>query len=138
MLSGILLSLLLTLQIPSHGIETNLSEGCSQAIVNQKNTAAIYDSDVYGIGNAIVIADHNNQDFSTLKYVEVGDEAYISTEEDVITLRCIEVCEGQLDSIGYILVDGDYMENRYENAIIMYTCMKKKGHRVVTYWEVVE
>ena len=38
---------------------------------------------------------------------------------------------------GFIYVDGDYMENRYEDVYIAYTCKKKKNKRLITYWKVV-
>ena len=132
-----LASLLLatTLSIPDINCNVELKEGCSQKIVDSE-CAAIYNSSVYGINDNIIVADHRTQEFKNLKNVEVGTTAYIVNEwDDIIELECIEVCEGKLDSIGYILVDGEYMENRYDDVYIFYTCKKEKGKRVVTYWK---
>ena len=73
-------------------------------------------------GTSPVIADHNNQSFSTLKDCSIGMKAFIKYENSVEIYECIKVDIGRNDH--RYIYDGDG-NNAYEydsNILSLYTC----------------
>lgn len=136
---GLFLGLAVSFQIPSAKIDVPLYYSHEQSVCDAKDSACFYNSSENNVDFLLdnwIIADHRTQDFKTLYKVKAGDTAYIINDDDSITtLECIEVCEGTADEYGYIYVDDDYMENRYEDVYIAYTCKKQKDKRLITYWK---
>ena len=110
------------LYIPGVGIDVGLNSGDNaQAIVDAYDSAWYKEYIVGDDQRSYIIGDHNNQGFSTLSYVSVGDEAYITNEDgSTTTLRCREVLDAHND--GWLVTDDGRVLGFEENAYVMYTC----------------
>lgn len=115
--------------IPSAGIDVAIFDdrlGSSadskfQDITDDYDSAAIFYD-----GNANLIADHNNQSFSVLGYVSVGDTAYIVASDCIQILKCNLVTEAHNYGAG-IVNDSGAAISAYSNYLC-YTCMEDWTH----------
>ena len=111
------------LVIPSAGISVALfTDGpgedeaqVRQDICDREDSAAFFTD---GLG--MLIADHNNQTFSTLGQIQTGDKAVILRGHSIVTLQCSLVADGY--NYGKGILDGDgYYFTSYEDYVC-YTC----------------
>lgn len=117
------------LLIPSAGIDVALfddrlgssAESKFQDITDDYDSAAIFYD-----GNANLIADHNNQTFSVLGYVSVGDTAYIVASDCIQILKCNIVTEAHNYGAGIVNDSGSAI-SAYSNYLC-YTCMEDWTH----------
>lgn len=122
------------LHIPSANISVALYNSYEQSVVDAKNSAALFE------WGSWIIADHNNQDFRTLKNVQVGDTATIRrTDGQTIRLICVDVYQGK--NLGHDLVNQHNKSVMDDHDYLMYTCVNKAASRktiLITQWEVME
>ena len=102
-----------------------------QLIVDYEDSAVLY-NDGYGS----VIADHSNQDFSTLSSVAVGDPAYILAGDHVVSLRCRLVTDGVNTGTGITDKDGNNITAGSDYTC--YTCLEDWTHILVVGFEVTD
>lgn len=108
---------------PSAGIDVALftdGPGADEAeirqnICDQQDSAAFFTD---GLG--MLIADHNNQAFSVLNQVQLGDKAVILRGHSIVTLECSLITDGYNYGKGILDEDGYYISS-YEDYIC-YTC----------------
>ena len=83
-----------------------------------------WDSAVYvpWHGGQPYIADHSNQEFSTLSQCHVGDNAYIKTSTCITRYTCIEATTGYNNGIDLLRWDNVKFENLTDSDFIAYTC----------------
>lgn len=111
------------LVIPAAGIDVALftdGPGADEAEIRQ-NICDMQDSAAFftdGLG--MLIADHNNQAFSALPQVQLGDKAVILRGHSIVTLECSLVTDGYNYGKGILDEDGYYITS-YEEYIC-YTC----------------
>lgn len=111
------------LVIPGAGIDVALftdGPGADEAEIRQ-NICDMQDSAAFftdGLG--MLIADHNNQSFSVLPQVQLGDKAVILRGHSIVTLECSLVTDGYNYGKGILDRDGYYITS-YEEYIC-YTC----------------
>lgn len=86
-----------------------------QNICDQQDSAAFFTD---GLG--MLIADHNNQAFSVLNQVQLGDKAVILRGHSIVTLECSLITDGYNYGKGILDEDGYYISS-YEDYIC-YTC----------------
>lgn len=111
------------LVVPSAGIDVALftdGPGADEAeirqnICDQQDSAAFFTD---GLG--MLIADHNNQAFSVLNQVQLGDKAVILRGHSIVTLECSLITDGYNYGKGILDEDGYYISS-YEDYIC-YTC----------------
>jgi hypothetical protein len=108
----------------------------AQAIVDADNSAALFKYDQYS-----VYSDHNDQGFSELYNVDVGDLAALMLEEDnpdsiAAVYECVRTCVGYNNGD---LMDENYTEIGYlaDGTILMYTCIGSAGMIFMTFWKAV-
>ena len=109
--------------IPTAGIDVALfSDGpgedeaeIRQNICDQPDSAAYFTD---GLG--MLVADHNNQSFSSLTQVQQGDKALILRGHSILTLECSLVTDGYNYGKGILDADGYYITS-YEEYVC-YTC----------------
>lgn len=125
------------LTIPSVGEDvaiywSPLEEGHAQEVVDQKDSAAIWQDEDSG---TLIICDHRSDGFEAIKFCKPGCIAYIKqTDGSLRKLKCIGI-DHKGRNLGVIL-DGD--KNRAaENGedVMMYTCMQDRTHVCIVYWE---
>lgn len=111
----------------------DLTDGNVQSVVDAHDSAAYF---LYA-NRKMVIADHNNQEFSHLSDIHVGDKAVISdadgNKEEYV---CTRICyDGH--NMGTYLVDeyGIYVENSDDGNLIMYTCNDCWQNVTIVYWQ---
>ena len=81
------------------------------------------------------LADHNNQDFATLGYSEIGDTAYLYTENGVEEYVCTACFNGH--NTGVALTDdagSDLYDQMPENGFTAFTCRDNWKNVCITYW----
>ena len=110
------------LVIPSVGIDLACRESfggvTAQQYVDEKDSAAIY-----WIGNARIIADHNNQGFANLSKVNIGDNAEMYLK-DGSQISYVVVNKFQGHNTETELTDNDYnciFDNNI-GGLTLYTC----------------
>lgn len=122
------------LHIPSANISVVLYNSYAQSVVDAKNSAALFE------WGSWIIADHNNQEFKTLKHVQVGDTATIRrTDGRTIRLICVDVYQGK--NLGHDLVNQHNRSVMDDHDYLMYTCVNKAASRktiLITQWEVTD
>lgn len=122
------------LYIQSANISVALHNSNAQSVVDAKNSAAMFEWGCW------IIADHNHQEFRTLKNVQVGDEATIRcTNGQTIRMICVDVYQGK--NTGHKLVDKTGRNVMGDHDYLMYTCVNKLLSRktiLITQWEVVD
>lgn len=122
------------LHIPSANISVALYNSYEQSVVDAKNSAALFE------WGSWIIADHNNQEFRTLKNVQVGDTATIRrTDGQTIRLICVDKYQGK--NLGHDLVNQHNKSVMDDHDYLMYTCVNKAASRktiLITQWEVME
>lgn len=115
--------------IPSVNIDVALfinGEGSDIATIRQnvcdaEDSAILYNDT---IGN--VIADHSNQAFAPLPYVNKGDAAYILEGDCILSLKCEDVMDGINTGEGLTDLDGMWLTANYD--IVCYTCGEDWTH----------
>ena len=124
------------LYIPS--IETHVKLNTSepkywQYTVDKEDSALFF-----SVRNADIIADHVNQSFANLKYVNIGDELQIMNGDRLFIYKCV------LNSKGYnIALNGrrslyftDYSDAYNYGGLTLYTCLDSSGKNVtITHWD---
>ena len=124
------------LYIPS--IETHVKLNTSepkywQYTVDKEDSALFF-----SVRNADIIADHVNQSFANLKYVNIGDELQIMNGDRLFIYKCV------LNSKGYnISLNGrrslyftDYSDAYNYGGLTLYTCLDSSGKNVtITHWD---
>ena len=124
------------LYIPS--IETHVKLNTSeykywQYTVDKEDSALFFN-----VRNAGIIADHVNQSFANLKYVNIGDELQIMNDDELSIYKCV------LNSKGYnITLNGrpglyftDYSDAYNYGGLTLYTCLDPSGKNVtITHWD---
>lgn len=124
------------LYIPS--IETHVKLNTSeykywQYTVDKEDSALFFN-----VRNAGIIADHVNQSFVNLKYVNIGDELQIMNGDELSIYKCV------LNSKGYkITLNGrsglyftDYSDAYNYGGLTLYTCLDPSGKNVtITHWD---
>ena len=124
------------LYIPS--IETHVKLNTSepkywQYTVDKEDSALFF-----SVRNADIIADHVNQSFANLKYVNIGDELQIMNGDRLFIYKCV------LNSKGYnIALNGrrslyftDYSDAYNYGGLTLYTCLDPSGKNVtITHWD---
>ena len=106
--------------IPAVGINVALfysygSDEMRQRITDDTDSAALYSD---GIG--FVIADHNNQAFSSLPLVNSGDTAFILEGNSILTLTCNLKLRGINTGFGITDQNGEPVTD--ESLFTCYTC----------------
>ena len=111
------------LLVPSAEIDVALflwGEGENEDVMRQNVTDNVDSAMLYSDGVGVIIADHSNQDFSTLPLVREGDSAYILTGDFILTLRCDLTIDGI--NTGYGITDADGYPVSADEDFICYTC----------------
>ena len=111
------------LLIPAAGIDVALfSSGSGENVTDmrQRVTDAWDSALLYYDGYGFVIADHNNQEFSSLPLVRFGDTAYILEGNSILTLTCSLKTNGINTGEGILDQNGDYVTD--ESLFTCYTC----------------
>lgn len=109
--------------IPAVGINVATYTGDKEA---RQAICDKWDSAVYlkNCGLVSLIADHSNQEFSSLKYVSVGQEAYMDYGSYKQKYVCTKVAYGHND--GHVISDADWVPllvyDSYCEGITCYTC----------------
>lgn len=109
--------------IPNVGIDVGLyyvNWDNGQRIADRKDSAGWYHHYLTKTSN--LIADHSNQEFRTLKNIQVGDRAYILTKDSIIALTCTWVIDGH--NTGDYITDADYHSVIDDAEYVCYTCLK--------------
>lgn len=127
------------LNIPSVGISVpinfvRLAIDDAQQVVDAPDSAAYFwFKDVMP-----VIADHNNQSFSTLHRVKKGDVAFVaSADGGVGKYVCNCVCYGTNTGTDILDNEGFSIANTVTASLIMYTCCDNWQNVLLTYWKAV-
>lgn len=111
------------LLIPAAEIDVALflwGEGESEDVIRQNVTDNVDSAMLYSDGIGVIIADHSNQNFSTLPLVQEGDAAYILTGDFILTLRCDLVTDGI--NTGNGITDTDGYPVSADEDYVCYTC----------------
>ena len=124
------------LYIPS--IETHVKLNTSeykywQYTVDNEDSALFF-----SVCNADVIADHVNQSFANLKYVNIGDELQIMNGDRLFTYKCVLNSKGYNTSVNGRpgLYFTDYSDAYYYGGLTLYTCLDASGKNVtITHWD---
>ena len=117
------------LLIPAAGIDVALfSSGYGEDVtqMRQNITDALDSALLYYDGVGFIIADHSNQDFSSLPLVQKGDRAYILEGNSILTLSCDLVTDGVNTGEGIRDINGEYITD--ESLFTCYTCMEEWTH----------
>lgn len=109
--------------VPSADIDVAVFDSMSQSVCDAEDSAAMF-----SYGSAALVADHNDQDFATLKDCDVECYAYLVTADGTQTYICTDVFTGH--NTGDELTDEDYNDITYDNpgGLICYTCMENWAH----------
>lgn len=97
-----------------HGEGADAAE-IRQNVCDGEDSAILYSD---GIGN--IIADHNNQGFTNLPNVKLGDRAYIVAGDCIITLECDLVTDGINTGKGITDTEGEWVSANED--FTFYTC----------------
>lgn len=124
------------LYIPS--IETHVKLNTSeykywQYTVDNEDSALFFN-----VLDAGVIADHVNQSFANLKYVNIGDELQIMNGDRLFTYKCVLNSKGYNTSVNGRpgLYFTDYSDAYYYGGLTLYTCLDASGKNVtITHWD---
>ena len=105
------------LVIPSVGIDVATFNSYNQATANAPDSAATYYNDV-----ELMVADHRNQEFATLRDCKAGDTAYFKTGDEIMEYVCAKIIKGY--NLGKDLTDEKYVSIWRTNpgGITCYTC----------------
>ena len=127
------------LHIPSVGISVpinfvRLAIDDAQQVVDAPDSAAYFwFKDVMP-----VIADHNNQSFSTLHRVQKGDVAFVaSADGSVGKYVCNCVCYGTNTGTDLLDNEGFSIADTVTASLIMYTCCDNWQNVLLTYWKAI-
>jgi hypothetical protein len=111
------------LLIQSVGIDVALftdGEGTDEAEIRQAICDAYDSAALFTDGVAEYIADHNNQAFSTLNNIQVGDMAYILRGHSIVTAKCTIKMDGH--NYGNGILDLNDETVAYLADFFCYTC----------------
>lgn len=73
--------------------------------------------------SAPIIADHENQGFSIIKQLEIGQVCYIQEGENSIKYLCTGIDFDGVNDDGILIgSDGTMLHNLPENMLVLYTC----------------
>ena len=126
------------LKIPDVGFDVALIRASiyngshNQAVVDAKDSAAW----IYDWGDAILIADHNNQGFELMKAsIPNKTKAYINNGDTIKTYICTKNIKGH--NTGSSITDLNYRRLNGDNdgGLIMYTCNENWRNITITYWK---
>ena len=115
-------------------VKLNTSEYKYWQYTVDKEDSALF----FNVRNAGIIADHVNQSFANLKYVNIGDELQIMNGDELSIYKCV------LNSKGYnITLNGrpglyftDYSDAYNYGGLTLYTCLDPSGKNVtITHWD---
>ena len=112
------------------GQEANMAQ-LRQEICDREDSASFFTD---GLG--MLIADHNNQSFSNLGLVQIGDKAVILRGHSIVTLECDLVADGSNYGMGILDSEGYYFTS-YEDYIC-YTCKEDWNNVLVTGFRVLD
>ena len=125
------------LLVPSAGIDVALfTDGIGddevevrQQLCDDQDSAAFFTD---GLG--LLVADHNNQCFTTLPMVRPGDKAYVLRGHSIVTLECSFVRDGF--NFGKGIVDEEnYLMTNFADYVL-YTCQEDWNHVLVCGFDV--
>mgnify|MGYP002624367419 CR=1 FL=1 len=127
------------LHIPSVGISVpinfvRLAIDDAQQVVDAPDSAAYFWlKDVMP-----VIADHNNQSFSTLHRVKKGDVAFVANADGGVgKYVCNHVCYGTNTGTDILDDEGFSIAETVTASLIMYTCCDNWHDVLITYWKAI-
>lgn len=120
------------LYIPEVNIDVALYRSNKQYVVDREDSAAYFDLNRWK--DHMLVADHWNQGFATLKDVTVGMEAYIVYKDGTtVYYRCVEVFDGH--NTGKYITDWNYKIVMSRADLLMYTCFDGWRNVKVTLWD---
>lgn len=122
------------LSIPDVDIDVALYDGVEQSVCDRWDSACIFPIAPYP---GEIIADHCNQEFSTLTSVAVGTIGQITLADDtLLTIRCTEVFDGH--NTGYSITDAGWNNVLGKYEYLMYTCINGWENVRVCQWEIIQ
>lgn len=120
-------------KIPSLGINVGCYEGSTQGTVDKANSAAYFNH-----AGHVVIADHVNQDFSSLKSCKKGDIAHVPVGNDSIQYECVAVMDGINTGYSLTTTDGRSISELYPGTVVCYTCNGNSTNVTMAFFKIVE
>ena len=121
------------LHVPDAGIDVALYRGSSQSITDRGDSANLFRWKDY---SGEVIADHSNQDFSKLFYVDDGTTGYIQLADGtIINIVCVSVINGH--NTGYELTDESDASVMGMADYVMYTCRDGWQNVRICLWDII-
>lgn len=122
------------LRIPDADIDVALYDSSEQSVCNRWDSACVFTIYPY-IGK--VIADHCNQEFSTLKKVTVGTLGEITLADGTVRpIRCVEMFDGHNN--GAAITDGNWKVVLGKYDYLTYTCVNGWQNVRVCQWEIIK
>ncbi len=125
--------------IPSAGIDVALfidGQGEDVAQMRQEICDREDSASFFTDGLGMLIADHNNQAFSSLGRVQTGDKAVVLRGHSIVTLQCELIADGNNYGKGILDADGYYFTS-YEDYIC-YTCKENWNNVLVVGFRVLD
>lgn len=120
-------------KIPSLGINVGCYNGSSQKTVDNANSAAYFNNSGH-----MVIADHVNQDFNSLKSCKQGDIAYVPVGGDSLKYECVAVMDGINTGYSLTTPDGRNISELYPGTVVCYTCNGNSTNVTMAFFKIVE
>ena len=126
------------LTVPSVGIAVNVYYGQvvgdlgnpdNQAIVNAQNSACAAKG-LPGEPAPVIVNDHNNQGFSVIADIQVGDVLTIVTPYGQYNYKCYRVTDATLnaDQTDYVDANGQSVTAGTNGGVILKTCIENWKH----------
>lgn len=121
------------LSIPEANIDVALYNSSEQSVCNRWDSACVFSIYPY---TGKIIADHCNQEFSTLKKVTVGTLGEITMADGtVVPIRCAEMFDGH--NSGAAITDANWKVVLGKYDYLTYTCVNGWQNVRVCQWEII-